>query len=102
MPARHGGRRSGNASRPCLLARSAEAGIAFDDPAPRPSLHCPPVCRDVSMPDPTRPDPTRPDPTRPDPIRPDPVRLAHRVAELVGCTRDEAEQYIRNGWVMVD
>jgi len=33
---------------------------------------------------------------------PDPVRLAHRVAELAGCTRDEAEQYIRNGWVLVD
>lgn len=42
------------------------------------------------------------DPIRPDPIRPDPVRLAHRVAELCGCTRDEAEQYIRNGWVSVD
>ncbi|HTA65616.1 MAG TPA: rRNA pseudouridine synthase [Xanthomonadaceae bacterium] len=33
---------------------------------------------------------------------PDPVRLAHRVAELAGCTRAEAEQYIQNGWVSVD
>jgi 23S rRNA pseudouridine2604 synthase len=33
---------------------------------------------------------------------PDPVRLAHRVADLAGCTREEAEQYIRNGWVSVD
>lgn len=32
----------------------------------------------------------------------DPVRLAHRVAERLGCTREEAEQYIRNGWVRVD
>lgn len=31
-----------------------------------------------------------------------PVRLTHRVSELVGCNRDEAEQYIRNGWVRVD
>lgn len=33
---------------------------------------------------------------------PDPVRLAHRVAAMLGCTRDEAEQYIRNGWVSVE
>ncbi len=33
---------------------------------------------------------------------PDPIRLAHRVAELVGCTRANAEQYIQNGWVSVD
>jgi 23S rRNA pseudouridine2604 synthase len=33
---------------------------------------------------------------------PDPVRLAHRVAELAGCSRAEAEQYIQNGWVSVD
>ena len=32
----------------------------------------------------------------------EPVRLARRVAEMVGCTRAEAEQYIRNGWVSVD
>ena len=32
----------------------------------------------------------------------EPVRLARRVAELAGCTRAEAEAYIRNGWVMVD
>ncbi|MEO5595646.1 MAG: rRNA pseudouridine synthase [Lysobacteraceae bacterium] len=33
---------------------------------------------------------------------PDPVRLSRRVAELAGCTRAQAEQYIRNGWVTVD
>jgi 23S rRNA pseudouridine2604 synthase len=33
---------------------------------------------------------------------PEPVRLDRRVAELVGCTTAEAEQYIRNGWVTVD
>jgi 23S rRNA pseudouridine2604 synthase len=33
---------------------------------------------------------------------PDPVRLAQRVVQLHGCTRAEAEQYIRNGWVTVD
>ena len=33
---------------------------------------------------------------------PDPVRLSHRVAELAGCSRSEAEQYIKNGWVSVD
>lgn len=32
----------------------------------------------------------------------EPVRLARRVAELAGCTRAQAEQYIRNGWVSVD
>ncbi|WP_457097601.1 rRNA pseudouridine synthase [Lysobacter sp. P5_B9] len=31
-----------------------------------------------------------------------PVRLAHRVAELFGCSRADAEQYIQNGWVSVD
>ena len=31
-----------------------------------------------------------------------PVRLAHRVSELFGCSRAEAEQYIRNGWVTVE
>jgi 23S rRNA pseudouridine2604 synthase len=31
-----------------------------------------------------------------------PVRLAHRVAELSGCSRAEAEQYIQNGWVTID
>lgn len=30
------------------------------------------------------------------------VRLAKRLAELVGCSRREAEQYIEGGWVMVD
>ena len=33
---------------------------------------------------------------------PDPVRLAHRVAELAGCSRDDAALYVQNGWVMVD
>jgi 23S rRNA pseudouridine2604 synthase len=33
---------------------------------------------------------------------PAPVRLAHRVAELFGCSRADAEQYIQNGWVSVD
>ena len=33
--------------------------------------------------------------------RPD-QRLAKRVAELVGCSRREAEQYIEGGWVRVD
>lgn len=32
----------------------------------------------------------------------DPIRLARRVSEIVGCSRVEAEQYIRNGWVSVD
>lgn len=31
-----------------------------------------------------------------------PVRLALRVVELLGCSRAEAEQYIKNGWVRVD
>ena len=32
----------------------------------------------------------------------EPVRLAKRVAEMVGCSRREAEQYIEGGWVTVD
>ncbi|MET0329467.1 MAG: rRNA pseudouridine synthase [Luteimonas sp.] len=32
----------------------------------------------------------------------DPVRLAKRVAELIECSRSEAEQYIQGGWVSVD
>jgi 23S rRNA pseudouridine2604 synthase len=32
----------------------------------------------------------------------EPVRLAKRVAELKGCSRREAEQYIEGGWVKVD
>jgi len=31
-----------------------------------------------------------------------PVRLAHRVSELLGCSRTEAEHYIRNGWMKVE
>ena len=30
------------------------------------------------------------------------VRLAKRVVELLGCSRQEAEQYIQGGWVLVD
>ena len=33
---------------------------------------------------------------------PDPVRLSKRLAELVHCSRREAELYIAGGWVMVD
>ena len=32
----------------------------------------------------------------------EPVRLAKRVAELKGCSRREAEQYIEGGWVTVE
>src|SRR5690349_12308961 len=32
----------------------------------------------------------------------DPVRLSQRVAALAGCSRADAESYIRNGWVTVD
>ena len=32
----------------------------------------------------------------------DPHRLAKRVADLAGCSRSDAEHYIRNGWVRVD
>ena len=32
----------------------------------------------------------------------DPIRLAKRLAELVPCSRREAELYIAGGWVMVD
>ncbi|MBD8524648.1 rRNA pseudouridine synthase [Pseudomarimonas arenosa] len=32
----------------------------------------------------------------------DPIRLARRVAEIQRCTRAEAEQLIRNGWVSVN
>lgn len=33
---------------------------------------------------------------------PEPVRLAKRVAQLAGCSRREADQYIQGGWVTVD
>lgn len=36
------------------------------------------------------------------PPMPEPIRLAKRVAELTGCSRTEAEQYIEGGWVTVD
>src|SRR3546814_13233229 len=32
----------------------------------------------------------------------DPVRLSKRVADLARCSRIEAEQYIKGGWVSVD
>jgi 23S rRNA pseudouridine2604 synthase len=32
----------------------------------------------------------------------EPVRLAQRVAEVVGCSRDDAALYVQNGWVLVD
>ncbi len=32
----------------------------------------------------------------------EPVRLAKRLAEMLGCSRSEAEQYIAGGWVTVD
>ncbi|MDB5889965.1 MAG: RNA-binding [Polaromonas sp.] len=32
----------------------------------------------------------------------EPVRLAKRVAEILGCSRREAEQYIEGGWISVD
>jgi len=32
----------------------------------------------------------------------EPVRLSKRVAELAGCSRSEAEQYVQGGWVRVD
>jgi len=37
----------------------------------------------------------------PDPTS-EPLRLTHRVAQLFGCSRDDAEHYVRNGWVTVD
>jgi 23S rRNA pseudouridine2604 synthase len=32
----------------------------------------------------------------------EPVRLAKRLAEMLACSRREAEQYIEGGWVTVD
>ena len=32
----------------------------------------------------------------------EPIRLSKRLAELVGCSRREAELYIEGGWVQVD
>ncbi|MGB4117098.1 MAG: RNA pseudouridine synthase [Polaromonas sp.] len=32
----------------------------------------------------------------------EPIRLAKRLAEMLPCSRREAEQYIEGGWVMVD
>jgi 23S rRNA pseudouridine2604 synthase len=42
-------------------------------------------------------------PIPPTPVEmPDHVRLAKRVADLARCSRIEAEQYIKGGWVSVD
>ena len=32
----------------------------------------------------------------------EPIRLAKRLAEMLPCSRREAEQYIEGGWVKVD
>ncbi|GAB2501434.1 rRNA pseudouridine synthase [Arenimonas alkanexedens] len=32
----------------------------------------------------------------------EPVRLSKRLAEIAGCSRSEAEQYVQGGWVRVD
>lgn len=32
----------------------------------------------------------------------DPIRLSKRIAEMLSCSRREAEQYIEGGWVLVD
>ena len=32
----------------------------------------------------------------------EPIRLAKRLAEMLPCSRSEAEQYIKGGWVTVD
>ncbi len=32
----------------------------------------------------------------------EPIRLAKRVAQLAGCSRREADQYVQGGWVTVD
>ena len=34
--------------------------------------------------------------------RPEPVRLSKRVAQLLDCSRSEAEQYVEGGWVSVE
>lgn len=39
-------------------------------------------------------------PTSPD--SPSPVRLDRRVADLLGCSRADAQQYVEGGWVSVD
>src|SRR5512139_3653 len=36
------------------------------------------------------------------PVMTEPVRLSKRLAELLSCSRREAEQYIEGGWVLVD
>jgi 23S rRNA pseudouridine2604 synthase len=38
----------------------------------------------------------------PDVPTPAPVRLARRIADLMHCSRVEAEQYVEGGWVSVD
>ncbi len=39
---------------------------------------------------------------QPDPAAAEPIRLSKHVSELVRCSRADAEQYIRGGWVAVD
>lgn len=40
-------------------------------------------------------------PTRPSDST-DPTRLDRRVADLLGCSRADAQQYVEGGWVLVD
>ena len=62
-------------------------------------------CRPFAYPSPPSPLAVPRDPlSLPSPPVPmsEPIRLAKRVAELTGCSRSEAEQYIEGGWVTVD
>lgn len=64
---------------------------------------CSPLRRDAGGRRPyTAPPPRRPPmpPTSPD--SPSPVRLDRRVADLLGCSRADAQQYVEGGWVSVD
>ncbi|MDP5008341.1 MAG: S4 domain-containing protein, partial [Glaciimonas sp.] len=36
------------------------------------------------------------------PTSPSSVRLAKHLADLIACSRSEAEQYIQGGWVSID
>lgn len=57
--------------------------MACSAPAVPGPIHCAPVCIAVAD-------------------MSEPIRLARRVAEIAGCSRSEAEQYIQGGWVRVD
>ena len=62
-------------------------------------------CRPFAYPSPPSPLAVPRDPlslTSPPVPMSEPIRLAKRVAELTGCSRSEAEQYIEGGWVTVD